>query len=290
MVNEEIKPKPKRAYKKIGDVFCVEFGNGFKGYFQYVAKDSEQLYSEVIRAFYTHYPVDYEPKIEDIVKDKVVFYAHTFISFGIWDNIWYKVGKSTNLGLEELEKVLFGTVCNYTHRTDDGQYIKREIVNGKYVDTIVNPLDNWRIWKVNQVPLWNYKLPEEFYNVVEEGTAFNYSQIVNRMKLGYYTNTDPAFRALKRHPRPEVDSFMVKEYPEEKHYYHFKGEFCEQEVIITGNSIIRLTHKKPICVSHKLYTQPFGSIEWLNQDFITADEFEAAWNSPKSEQKKLSGK
>ena len=41
MINEEIKKKPKRAVKKIGDVFCVEFGNGFKGYFQHVANDAD---------------------------------------------------------------------------------------------------------------------------------------------------------------------------------------------------------------------------------------------------------
>ena len=41
MADEEIKPKPKRVVVKEGDVFCVEFGNGFKGYFQFVANDAE---------------------------------------------------------------------------------------------------------------------------------------------------------------------------------------------------------------------------------------------------------
>ena len=41
MMESEVKPKPKRAVKKIGDVFCVEFGNGFKGYFQHVANDAD---------------------------------------------------------------------------------------------------------------------------------------------------------------------------------------------------------------------------------------------------------
>ena len=115
MINEEIKKKPKRAVKKIGDVFCVEFGNGFKGYFQYVAKDSEQLYSEVIRAFYTHYPVDYVPVIEDIVKDKVAFYAHTFITMGIKDESWYKVGKSNDIGSDALDDVVFGMTFDITY-------------------------------------------------------------------------------------------------------------------------------------------------------------------------------
>lgn len=41
MADEEIKPKPKRAVKKIGDVFCAEFDNRFKGNFQYVANNAE---------------------------------------------------------------------------------------------------------------------------------------------------------------------------------------------------------------------------------------------------------
>ena len=41
MTESEEKPKPKRVVNKIGDVFCVEFGNGFKGYFQHVANDAD---------------------------------------------------------------------------------------------------------------------------------------------------------------------------------------------------------------------------------------------------------
>ena len=41
MADEEIKAKPKRVVVKEGDVFCAEFDNRFKCYFQHVANDAE---------------------------------------------------------------------------------------------------------------------------------------------------------------------------------------------------------------------------------------------------------
>ena len=56
MADEEIKAKPKRVAVKEGDVFCAEFDNRFKCYFQNIIKDSTSLYGNVIRVFYKHYP------------------------------------------------------------------------------------------------------------------------------------------------------------------------------------------------------------------------------------------
>jgi len=91
----------KRIVTKIGDVFCAEIDDQYKRYFQYVVDDMEQLNSSVIRVFKRHYPMDDEPMIDDIVKDEVEFYAHTVLKFGILYNVWYKVGKSKDIGGEE---------------------------------------------------------------------------------------------------------------------------------------------------------------------------------------------
>ena len=104
MADEEIKQKPKRVVVKDGDVFCAEFENRFKCYFQNIVKDSTSLYGNVIRVFYKHYPIDYVPVIEDIVKDEVAFYTHTFIRVGLWYDAWYKVGKSMDIGSSEYKR------------------------------------------------------------------------------------------------------------------------------------------------------------------------------------------
>ena len=96
----------KRIVTKIGDVFCVEIDNQCKRYFQYIVNDMEQLNSSVIRVFKLHYPIDYKPIIDDIVKDEVEFYAHTVLRAGIVNNAWYKVGKSKDLGGDEYMDVL----------------------------------------------------------------------------------------------------------------------------------------------------------------------------------------
>ena len=90
--------------------FCAAFVPKGLKYFMDVEKDIEQLTSSVIRVFKTRYPMDYEPVIEDIVADEILFYAHAVLRVGIEDNVWYKVGKSKNLGLEGLSKILWGIV------------------------------------------------------------------------------------------------------------------------------------------------------------------------------------
>lgn len=82
----------KRIVTRIGNVFCAEIEGKFKCFFQYIAKDMTQLNSSVIRVFKTHYPMEYKPVINDIIKDEVAFYAHTVLRAGIYFNAWYKIG------------------------------------------------------------------------------------------------------------------------------------------------------------------------------------------------------
>ena len=98
----------KRIVTKIGDVFCVEVDGKWKGYFQYIANDQSCMNSSTIRIFKKKYPVDDSPAIDDIVRDEVLFYAHTVLKFGIQDGVWSKVGKSNELGLAGLHNLYFG--------------------------------------------------------------------------------------------------------------------------------------------------------------------------------------
>lgn len=87
-------------------------------------------------------------------------------------------------------------------------------------------------------------------------------------------------------------------------YYHFVGdyavriiEFTETEILMMNDKYstkIKLTDnflsKEVTDSSLKITDAPFSDVEILPESYITADEFETAWNSPKSEQKKLFGK
>lgn len=281
MAEETIKPKPKRVVTRIGDIFCVEFGNGFKGYFQYVAKDIEQLNSSVIRVFDTHYKYDYEPTLSEIVCDKVAFYAHTVLRSGIELSNWCKIGNSNEIDLANLERIYFGTAHEIIFNLPDGSFVNEGVK--------VNPLENWRIWHINQQVEMIGKLPVEYLDLVEPGSVKPYKEIRTRMQLGYYKYTSPIYDVVKRHPRPDVDSYLRRENEGKVTYYHFHGEYVVEQMDIDGESVVRLTDVQPVCEGHFLYDQPFGSINWHYDDFITAEEFNRVWISPEEEQNKLFG-
>ena len=156
----------KRIVTKIGNVFCAEIDGKYKCFFQYIMNDITQLNSSVIRVFKRRYPMDYKPRIEEIVSDEVWFYAHTILRFGIVYEAWYKVGNSKNLGEEECRKVLFGS----THNIKTGTDIR--II--EYVD----PLENWRIWHIGEDQVFIGKLPEKYFDKIEDGGVIPYCSIV----------------------------------------------------------------------------------------------------------------
>ena len=150
----------KRIVTKIGYVFCVEIDNKYKCFFQYVANDMTQLNSSVIHVFKKHYPMDYEPDIEEIVKDDIHFCAHTILKLGILDNVWYKVGKSKNLG--EPDKIMFRLFS-------EGDISK---MTKSY---------NWYVWQINKEHIRIGELTGKYrhYNL---GWVFPYHSIICKIK------------------------------------------------------------------------------------------------------------
>ena len=74
-------------------------------------------------------------------------------------------------------------------------------------------------------------------------------------------------------------------------------EFTETEILMMKDKYstkIKLTDnflsKEVTDSSLKITDAPFSDVEILPESYITAEEFEAVWYSPKSEQKKLFGK
>ena len=155
----------KRIVSKIGNIYCTEIDNQYKVYLQYIAKDLEQLNSTVIRVFKKRYPINYEPILEDIVKDDIDFYAHVMLNNGIRDGVWYKVGTHNDLG--DTENICFRTFSegNYQHLTKSHR---------------------WYVWKINKPPVFIGELSNK-YRHYEIGWVFPYNQILSRIKTGNYT-------------------------------------------------------------------------------------------------------
>ena len=99
----------KRTIARIGNIFCVEIDHIYKCYFQFVAYDRTQLMGQVIRVFKTHYPMDYVPNLQEVVRDEVFFYSHTLVGIGLKRNAWYKVGNIPDRG--DVENI-FGSSPN----------------------------------------------------------------------------------------------------------------------------------------------------------------------------------
>ena len=156
----------KRIVTKIGDVFCIEIEARYKCFFQYIANDFEQLNSSVIRVFKKDYPICYEPIIDEIVGDDIRFYAHTILRAGIADNIWYKVGKDSNVG--DVNNIFFRNT------------------NDEFVIPMPKVSYDWWVWKIGCESFRVGQL-NDTYRKAEIGTVFHYSQIIKRITTGNYS-------------------------------------------------------------------------------------------------------
>lgn len=110
---------------KIGDVFEVKISDTEKRYMQYVVSDMNCLNSDVIRVFKRKYSTDNNPKIEEIVKDEVLFFKHCDTKHGIRLGIWNLYGNSNDVG--NVNEIFFRDT------RDQGDIVSSE----------------WFIWRVN---------------------------------------------------------------------------------------------------------------------------------------------
>lgn len=155
----------KRIVTKIGNIFCAEIDGQYKCYFQYIANDLTELNSSVIRLFKRHYPIEYIPDFDEIVKDEVSFYAHTVLSVGIRYGYWSKVGKSKDLGNPE-----------------DATFRMIEEIEFRHLKKSYN----WYVWKINQPFDFIGELTDE-YRKADIGMVFSCIEIVHRIRTGKYT-------------------------------------------------------------------------------------------------------
>jgi len=164
----EEKSKPKRVMTRVGDIFCVELSE-YKVYFQFIAVDSSYLNSTTIRVFYKKYPLDYVFDAEEVVRDEIMFCAHTMLQPGLKQNIWTKVGKSKDLG--DLEHVLFRTTSDWSP-----QRLKSY---------------RWWVGGINKEYEMIGELTYEYKKKTNMGCVFPPIDIVKRIETGEYRGVQP---------------------------------------------------------------------------------------------------
>lgn len=256
----------KRIVTKIGNIFCAEIDGKYKVYFQYICSDMSQLNSSVIRVFSRRYPMDYVPKMEEIVNDEVQFYAHTILRAGIADGAWTKVGKSTDLGNGEHKQVLFGYCLSTIFTKPDNRIIE------------VNPLEHWFIWHIGEpIQRVDTFLSPAQTEILAEGGVMPYTAILDMMKYGYDRWTNPMYDVVKRRPLPDVDSYCRRDGDGVTVFYHFHGENLIREVIVENEVRHRLSELEPMSYNYSLIPIKFWDINWKYGEFITGEEFDQAW-------------
>ena len=156
----------KRVVTKIGHIFCVEIDGVYKCFFQFIAVDETELNSTVIRVFKTHYPMDYKPNLDEIVKDNIDFYAHVLLNDGVRNGSWYRVGKHSNL--ENIDNIMF----------KDYEYI----TSTERADGI------WFVWIINGETMNLGRLLPEMYKDIPDGGIFPDTFIIRKIKTGHYYN------------------------------------------------------------------------------------------------------
>ena len=114
-------------------------------------------------------PDDKNPNLLEIVNGEVEFYAHTVLRIGIADSVWYKVGKSLELG--DYRDVFFRI---------DGDIDR------------VERSEKWYVWKIGEPFIYVGKLPAKYYDA-ENGYVICYEDLIARLKTGKYTYFFPAY-------------------------------------------------------------------------------------------------
>lgn len=258
----------KRVVTRPGDIFRIPFDDGTMRYFQFMIKDSSNLNGEVIRVFHRVYDVSSEPTMDEIINDKIAFITHTFLRSGLNFGAWEKVGHHNDTGIELLKEIYFG--CT------------QDVTIGKYFHVIEqNPLRNWDIWRVNEPRQRIGRLPESMFNVTEIGTVKSYLDVCERAKRGYFIYTNDENSILKRKPFSDYKSYIKKVNGDTVTYFQFVGETATKELVIKKNGKkIKMTTEQPKGgLLRRLRTAKFGETNWEYDDFITREEFDAAWNA-----------
>lgn len=155
---------------KIGDVFRVPVDGSTNGHFQYVATDTTQLSSEVIRVFQEAHSTQDVVDIENIVRGVVAFYAHVFLKIGLKQKYWHKVGHSDEIGQVD---VLFRN-------------------SNDYGNPKIRVSHDWHVWRINE-PFEKVGNLSADYQDAEIGVVVPPDSLVHRIRSGRYDFVYPDY-------------------------------------------------------------------------------------------------
>lgn len=129
---------------KVGDIFFLITPNTKqKRFFQFIAKDTSSLSSDVVRVFSKAYTPDCIPTLREIIEDSVECYLHTMIHWGIKLEVWTYFGNSSNIGSLDLF---------FRRSRDIGMHPGQTFVSY-----------NWEVWELNRPVRFVGRLPKQYY-------------------------------------------------------------------------------------------------------------------------------
>jgi hypothetical protein len=158
-----------RVITKKGDIFSIKIDENHKKFIQYIANDTTQLNSDVIRVFKKKYLSNDNPNLDEIVNDDIDFYAHCVVNLGVKLGLWEKIGKNENIG--DLKTILFRGTKDYGHKVGE---IPIRVSN------------NWHIWKINDSGFTKVGKLLDVYKKADIGIIVTPFDILERVKSGKY--------------------------------------------------------------------------------------------------------
>jgi hypothetical protein len=154
-----------RIVTKVGDVFRVRLDESTCKYLQYIGNDLTYLNSDVIRGFSDAYPAAAAPKLLEVTRGEVDFYAHCSVNQGIRMGLWEKVGRVDEVGPVD---ILFRDTLDHFRRIDQEP---------------IKVARNWRVWRVNE-PMRDVGELRGVNRKAEVGIVMSPHSIMHRFRTG----------------------------------------------------------------------------------------------------------
>lgn len=154
----------------VGDIFEVPLDSASVRFIQYIADDTTQLNSQVVRVFRECYAAGQVLDVGKIAAGEVDFYAHVLLRIGVRQKIWRKVGRAV---VPSVVEVLF-------RNSDD------------YGNPSVTVSRSWYVWNINGPFEFVGELTSK-YQGAEIGVVVPPDSLLYRIRNGRYDFVYPGF-------------------------------------------------------------------------------------------------
>ena len=114
-----------------------------------------------------------------------------------------------------------------------------------------------------------------------------YTEVIDRIKFGYYLSSAIEYEVLPRRPWPETKSYVRIPKDDKTVYLEFLGETPLREVVEKDGRFIGLTPEHPECDGHRFDQARFTDYVFMYQNFMTPEEFEEIWRKTQIQNPKI---